>query len=146
MLGWVLKRKGAAGALGSHSQVFSHHHWYSRGGILLISVEWLKCGIGNSTFHRLRCREKNHCFAIQACFDHSVRILLLLLQLLITVLKGESEQILPSTLWHSSSWSHTRVPGADALFSGGSSSSPNTNTACCASHTHTLIFALLQPD
>lgn len=66
-----LKRKGAARALGSHSEVFSHHHCYSRWGILLISVEWLKCGIGKSTFHRLRW-----CFAIQACFDHSIRILL----------------------------------------------------------------------
>lgn len=78
----------------SPSQVLSHHHWYSRWGILLISA-WLKCGIGNSTSHRLRWWEKNHCFAIQACFDHSIRILLVLQQFLIRGLKGEGEQFLP---------------------------------------------------
>lgn len=58
-------------------------------------------------------------------------------QLLITVLKGEGEQFLPSTLWHSNCWNYTRIPRADAIFSGGSSSSPNANTVCClASHTH----------
>lgn len=121
----------------SRSQVFSQHHWYSRWGILLISA-WLKCGIGNSTSHRLRWWEKNRCFAIQACFDHSIRILLVLQQFLIRGVKGEGEQFLPSTLGNSNCWSHTRIPRADAIFSGASSSYPNSNTVCClASHSHT---------
>lgn len=35
-------------------------------------------------------------------------------------------------------WGYTRIARAGAIFSGGSSSSPNTNTVCClASHIHT---------
>lgn len=62
-------------------------------------------------------------------------------QLLITALKGEGEQFLPSTLWHSNCWSYTHIPRADAIFSWGSSSSPNT-VWCFASHTHAKRFLL----
>lgn len=35
-------------------------------------------------------------------------------------------------------WGYTRIARASAIFSGGSSSSPKTNTVCClASHIHT---------
>lgn len=76
MVGFEKERSCMSNEPSALTEVSSEHHWYSRWGILVISVAWLKCRIGNSTFHRLRWWEKNHCFTIQACFDHSIRILL----------------------------------------------------------------------